>query len=91
MSQDDKFKNYLSLTVVRDEGLCEGKELGCTSMTITGLGELFFGKEEGSTTYGAEFTREPRPEDPKVLPDVELTGLRSKSKIYCIGAIRTMD
>ena len=47
-----------------------------------GLGELLFGKEEGSTTCGAEFTRGPRPKDPKILPDVELTGLRPESKIY---------
>ena len=56
------------------------KELG--EMEIIGLGELLVGKEEGSTTYGAGLTRESRPKDPKKLPEVELTGLRTESRLY---------
>ena len=65
--------------MVKDGGLCEGKELGCTE--ITGLGELLFRKEEGLTTCDAEFTRELRIEKTEVLPDVEITGLRTESKL----------
>jgi len=35
MSHEDKFKNQPSLTVVKDDDLCERKKLGC--MEITGL------------------------------------------------------
>ena len=64
----------------RDDGTCDGKELG--SMEIMGLGELLFGRTERSTMYGAGLTREPRPKDPKVLPDVKLLGLRTESRLY---------
>ena len=70
MSHGDKFRNQPSLTVNRDDGTCDGKELG----RIVGLGELLFGRAERSTMYGAGLTREPRPKDTQVLSDVKLHG-----------------
>jgi len=66
--------------VDRDDGTCGGKELG--KMEIVGLGGLLVGKEEGLTTYGAGLTRESSPKDPKELPEVELPGLRTESRLY---------
>ena len=88
MSHEDKFRNQPSLTVDRDEGTCDGKELG--SMEIIGLGELLFRRTELSTVYGAGL-RKPRPKDTQVLSDVKLHGLRTESELYCMGAILTMD
>ena len=70
MSHEDKFRNQPSLTVDRDDGTCDGKELG--SMEIIGLGELIFRGTERSTMYGAGLTREPRPKDPQVLSGLSL-------------------
>jgi len=37
ISKEDKFRNHLSLTVDKEDDLCEGKESGC--MEIKELGD----------------------------------------------------
>ena len=57
MSEDDKFKNQPSLTVVKEDDFCEGKELGC--MEIKKLGkQLYCGPKEGLVTYVVDSSHE---------------------------------
>ena len=57
MLEDDKFKNHLSLIVVKEDDFCEGKELGC--IEIKELGKpLYCGSKEGLVTYDVESSHE---------------------------------
>ena len=49
MSKEDKFKNHPSVTVVKENDLCEEKALGC--MEIKELGVKL---KEGLVTYNVE-------------------------------------
>ena len=49
MSKEDKFKNHPSLTVVKEDDLCEGKALGCIEIKELGI-KLFCESKEGLVT-----------------------------------------
>jgi len=83
----DKFKNHPSLTVVKDEGLCKGKELGCMAINTTRRTIIWKGRRINDVRCRVR-KRAPL-QGPKSMPNVELAGLRTESKLYCIGAIPT--
>jgi len=86
MSKEDKFKNHLSLTVVKEDDRCEGKALGCMEIMELGV-KLFCETVEELVTYKAESSRKLCVERTEVLtfPMLEKT-VYEKNRNYIVSA-----
>ena len=85
MSKEDKFKNHPSLTVVKEDDLCEGNALGY--MEIKELGIKLFCELKGLVIFKVDSSRKLNVEGIEVLTNVGITGLQKESYLYCIGII----
>ena len=84
MSKEDKFKNHPSVTVVKEDDLCEEKALGC--MEIKELGVKL---KEGLVKYNVESSRELRVKRTELSTNVGID-LLNESYLYCIDVILTL-